>query len=106
MSEGMFLNLTDVIVREHQDSIFDEIAQERSRQQEKWGVQTHSISEWLMILGEEFGEACKSGNETYFRDNPLGNLRKELVQTIAVATAIIEGIDEKVKGDSDIGGRR
>jgi len=93
VAENMFLNLTDFIRREYQDLIYDEIAQERYKQQEKWGVQTHSLSEWLMILSEEFGEVCKSFNESYFRDISLLLVRKELVQTIAVAIAIIEGID-------------
>jgi len=73
--------------------IFDDVTIERDKQVKKWGLQTHSIPEWLMILGEEYGEACKVGNEIYFRDNSLDILRKELIQTIAVAVAIIEGID-------------
>jgi hypothetical protein len=73
--------------------IFADILEERKRQREKWGIQTHLLSSWLMILGEEFGEACKAGNECYFRDSDLSNLRKELIQTTAVAIAIIESID-------------
>ena len=92
MSEGMFLNLTD-IRGPFEGFILDEISQERTRQQQKWGVQTHSIAEWMMILGEEYGEACKAGNEVYFRDDSLAKFRKELVQTMAVALAIIEGLD-------------
>lgn len=95
MSETMFLNLTDVRGDNLEWSILKEITQERDRQQLKWGIQTHSIAEWLMILGEEYGESCKAGNECYFRDDSLAHLRKELVQTMAVALAIIEGLDMK-----------
>jgi len=91
MSRAMFLNLTDDRYKEP-EAILD-LTRERERQQQKWGVQTHSIMEWLTILGEEFGEACKAGNECYFRDASLGKLRKELVQTMAVALAIVEAID-------------
>jgi len=93
MSEGMFVHLTDNRFTEPK-AVLD-ITCERDRQQKKWGVQTHSIAEWLMILGEEYGEACKAGGESYFRDDSLGELRKELTQTAAVALAIIEGIDDK-----------
>jgi hypothetical protein len=91
MSKGMFLNLTDLRMNER--AILDVVVLERNRQQQKWGVQTHSISEWLMILGEEYGEACKAGNESYFRDDSIEKLRKELVQTMAVTLAIVEGLD-------------
>ena len=95
MAEGMFLHLTDS--REKEPEAILELARERDRQQQKWGIQTHSIAEWLMILGEEYGEACKAGNECYFRDDSLKILRKELIQTMAVALAIIEGLDHLPK---------
>ena len=91
----MFLALTDLRMQER--PILDDVVLERNRQQQKWGVQTHSIAEWLMILGEEYGEACKAGNECYFRDDSLKMLRKELVQTMAVALAIVEGLDCKAE---------
>jgi len=91
MSVKMFVSLTDIRIFERQ--ILDEIVLERNRQQQKWGRQTHSVAEWLMILGEEYGEACKAGNECYFRDDSFDKLRKELVQTMAVALAIVEGLD-------------
>jgi hypothetical protein len=58
--------------------------------------------EWMTILGEEYGEACKAGLETEYREAPLDSLEKELVQVMAVALAIAEGIrikksDEKVE---------
>jgi hypothetical protein len=98
VSEGMFLNLTDS--RDGlEGAILQDVSKERDRQQQKWGPQTHSIAEWLMILGEEYGEACQAGNECYFRDESLARLRKELIQTMAVALAIIEGLDHLPKPD-------
>jgi hypothetical protein len=75
--------------------ILVDILKERENQTNKWGIQTHTIPEWLMILSEEYGEACKAGNESYFREYPLKTLRKELVQVAAVALAIIQGIDNE-----------
>ena len=77
-------------------SILEAVKYERDRQRQIWGIQSHGINSWMMILGEEFGEACKAGNEAYFREGPLENLRKELIQTIAVAVAIIESLDDVI----------
>ena len=86
-----FLLLIDSRINE--GKALSDILLERSNQQKKWGLQSHGINSWMMILGEEFGEACKAGNECYFRDYPLKLLRKELIQTAAVSLAIIESID-------------
>ena len=43
--------------------ILHEIHDERRRQDLKWGPQTHRWSDWLSILGEEFGEACAAYND-------------------------------------------
>ena len=90
---NQFMILTDGNDFKNRSQIFLDISEERIRQLRKWGIQSHGINSWLMILGEEFGEACKAGNEAYFRDNPLDSLRKELIQTAAVCVAIIEAID-------------
>lgn len=45
-----YLALTDVLA-------------ERHRQDSKWGVQNCPATEWMSILGEEFGELCKEVNE-------------------------------------------
>ncbi|MFQ5516392.1 MAG: hypothetical protein ACE5E8_02360 [Acidimicrobiia bacterium] len=36
------------------------INSERYRQEAKWGQQHHSPMEWIGILGEEYGEACRA----------------------------------------------
>jgi len=72
------------------------VRNERIRQNKKWGVQHHSLPVWLAILAEEFGEASKEINEYHFRDRSavrIKSMRDELVQTAAVAVAIIEYID-------------
>ena len=42
-----------------------EVREEREAQEEKWGSQHHAPMEWLAILGEEFGEACKAALESH-----------------------------------------
>ena len=71
------------------------IINERTNQNEKWGIQSHTIPEWLMIMGEEFGEAFKAGNESYFRNQNIRILKNELIQTCAVGLAIIEAIENE-----------
>jgi hypothetical protein len=42
----------------------DAIETERLRQENKWGTRTNRpIAEWLVILGEEYGEACQAALE-------------------------------------------
>ena len=67
---------------------------ERDRQDAKWGVQFHNLTEWATILGEELGEFCQEALRDHFGDRKSPNLRAEAVQVAAVALAIIEAIDE------------
>ena len=52
----------DVGGRAH-DRIGRAVVDQRYWQEERWGAQHHSIAEWLSILGEEYGEACKAAND-------------------------------------------
>lgn len=88
------------------DVVLKQISDERTRQDEKFGEQRmHSPAEWLMILGEEVGEANQAALEAHFWNHkginlkPLDRLsrlekyRKELIQVAAVAVAAIETLD-------------
>jgi hypothetical protein len=75
------------------NSAIRSIIRERDSQDYKWGIQNHSLAEWLIILAEEFGEASKEINEFHFRRGVVADIRAELVQTAAVAVAMIEYID-------------
>ena len=83
---------------EYEKTILSLVQTERDRQQQKWGIQTHSIPEWMTILGEEYGEACKAGLESEYRSASLAELEKEMVQVMAVSLAILEGIKVKSGG--------
>jgi hypothetical protein len=80
------------------DRSFRDIRRERLRQNFKfteyqYGSQSHDIFKWLAILGEEIGEANKAALDHDFGKDTIEHLREELVQTAAVAVAIIQRID-------------
>lgn len=77
------------------ECLVDQIAAERTRQDSKWGEQNHAPAFYLMILGEEVGEANKAALEAYFLKDParLEDYRDELIQVAAVAIAMIECLD-------------
>ena len=66
---------------------------ERSCQDDKWGEQNHTPMEWLMILGEEVGEANKALLEHHFAGKDIIKYRDEMVQVAAVALAMVECFD-------------
>jgi NTP pyrophosphatase (non-canonical NTP hydrolase) len=70
-----------------------DVVAERIQQDKKWGEQYHSPADWLMILGEEVGEANKAALEARFGHEDLRKYREELVQVAAVAIAMIECFD-------------
>lgn len=68
-------------------AVFALIEQERQRQDNKWGEQSHHPGMWMMILSEEVGEAAKAALE--------GNNEQwqtELIQVAAVAVAALEAL--------------
>ena len=96
----------------------EEVYGERCRQRGKWGQQEHDLDHWLVILGEEYGEACRWALEariaaraldlnSTFREKitpaereqynydlnaAIYQVRKELIHTAAVALAIASGL--------------
>lgn len=64
------------------------VAEERRRQDRKWGPSDHRPPPTLAVLIEEVGEVAKAQME-----ETDAELRAELVQVAAVAVAMIEGID-------------
>lgn len=81
---------------DNQEKILDEVRQERQRQYEKWGQQNHQPPFWLMILGEEVGEANRAALE-----KDVDNYRKELIQIAAVAVSMVECLDRNTQKSSE-----
>lgn len=88
--------------------VLAEVGHERERQTAKWGVQTLDPPVWLMVLGEEVGEANQAALEHLFpvldkraaQDGPrtLDAYRTELLHVAAVAVAAIESLDRQRAG--------
>jgi hypothetical protein len=72
-----------------------QVAMERARQYQKWGPNTHSPTKWLAILAKEFGEAAKETCELSFsgKNSRLPALKKELIETAAVAIAFAQSLE-------------
>lgn len=91
------------------------VQQERERQLDKWGEQTHDYAVWMTILTEELGEVSAEllearlwcfnadGGQPYFQSGltyRLVNMREELAQVAAVALAVIERIEFDIEHES------
>lgn len=92
------------------ERVLGDISDERRRQDAKWGEQNHDFTVWATVLGEEFGETChamlhyraaagRAENVEGDTDPEawLAKVRKEAIQTAAVAAAIVEFIDRGMK---------
>lgn len=76
------------------EGILSDIVEERQRQNDQWdtsswGTWTPETGKKLGILTEELGEVATA----YIEDEPLENLRAELIQVAAVAMQWVEHID-------------
>ena len=75
---------------------FDAIVEERHRQNDKWGIQTHDLPVWMLILGEEYGEACQAVLKLRAGDpDQLRAFEEEIVQCAAVSVQILEYIQSQ-----------
>lgn len=66
------------------------IGTERTRQDNKWGVQDHDGPTWLAILSEEVGELSQCVLHAKFGGSQSHKVLEEAVQVAAVAKAIVE----------------
>lgn len=82
-------------------NVITDVRMERRRQDGKWGIQDHNFSDWMSILGEEYGEACHENNELHVlpvdipeqdREVLEERLYTELKETAAVAVAAMAGL--------------
>lgn len=83
--------ISEIIIQVKRELIF---------QRGKWGEQNHSPEIWMLILGEEFGEAQKDvleficPNSQKLDGDWINEYRKELIQVAAVAISAIESLDK------------
>jgi len=75
---------------ENFETIIKFVKSESEHQLRKWGVQERTPAEWLMFLGEEFGELCEAVAEYEYRNGTQSEVLKEAAQTATLALKILE----------------
>ena len=68
------------------------IDRENVRQLEKWGVQEHTLPEWLMFLTEEVGELAEAIAEFEYRKGAADKIRDEAIEVVTLGLKIAEMI--------------
>lgn len=74
-------------------AVLDEVANERARQDARWGQQDHDPPYWVAILTEETGEVAKEVADSLVQALDVDAYRTELIQVAAVAVAAVEALD-------------
>lgn len=74
---------------------------ENLRQLKKWGVQRHTLPEWLMYLGEEVGELNQAAGDYYHgRASRTDKARAEAIQAATLALKIAEMLEAGVSHET------
>lgn len=77
--------------------LIESIKLEHKSQLSKWGVQTHTLFEWLGYITEELGSLSKAISEYEYRNGRYDEIYKEAIQVATLALKIAEMIDEVSK---------
>jgi len=81
--------LTDIVVDTHEQmNALQGVADERHRQDVKWGITNHPLDTHFRVLVEEVGEVAKALNEK----DTMQHLYDELIQVAACAVKMAEDI--------------
>lgn len=82
-------------------SVLDDVADERQRQDEKWGISAREPLSWLAIAAEEFGEVAEKVVKGWVppeNDFDAAGYRDELIQLAAVCVSAVECFDYGAAG--------
>lgn len=73
------------------DADFALLIEEDSAQLSKWGLQAHSMFEWLAFITEELGELSQAMSEFRYRNGDPEDIVKEAVQvaTLSLKLAVM-----------------
>jgi len=85
-------DVADILAEVHQHTVFDDVANERERQDEKWGGpkhdddhSTHDFCRWIKNYAGWADQMADGGS--------YDKSRRRLIQVAALAVAAIESID-------------
>ena len=70
------------------------LRKESDNQIEKWGIQTHTLFEWLNYTMEELGELAKEIAEHQYRSGTKKEIYEEAIQTATLSLKIAEMIND------------
>ena len=82
--------MKDLCLTTYTEKIAPKVFRENVKQLEKWGVQDHLLSEWLMFAAEELGETADAIGEWQFRGGIPEEVIKEAIQTATLMLKIAE----------------
>jgi len=71
-------------------TLFNKCVIEHENQINKWGIQTHTVFEWLAYATEELGELSNAISEYYYRDGKKSDIVNEAIQTATLCLKIAE----------------
>ncbi len=78
-----------------------DVTKEQMRQVDLWGTQDHDDEWYLPIMIEEVGEIAKAMVEHRFQGASIDDIRKELVEAVAVGMSWIECIDRRAMSEPE-----
>ena len=74
----------------NKEELFCKVQFESQGQIKKWGVQTHSLFEWLTYTTEELGELAKAIAEFEYRNGKGKDVCDEAIQVATLSLKIAE----------------
>ena len=83
----------------HTRMLIKSLTEENKRQLLKWGVQNHTLPEWLMYLVEEVGELANAISEFMYRGGKSEDIYDEAIQAATLAVKIAEMIEIQTAAD-------
>lgn len=82
--------MKDNLLEMFEGELRTKIYHENTNQLNKWGIQDHEPSEWLMFLTEEQGELANAVAEWQYRNGNEENVINEAIQVVTLGLKIAE----------------
>lgn len=92
---------TDILATPYTTNVLRDVADERKRQDERWGPVSRPPLEWFAIAGEEYGEVAEHVVKGWVppeSDFDREGYRTELIQLAAVCVSAVENLDYGTAG--------
>lgn len=80
-------SIVNVLGGDAQARVIVDVLVERERQDAKWGVQSHAPAVWMLIIGEEVGEAAEIMSRP---ESPHGDAVQAMVEAGVLAKDVLE----------------